>query len=70
MPDFRTLLTAENASFFGHFERSVIAVEMAPKNEASLAASKGQKEGCPDGRWVGRDLPGLRKGFALFEITA
>ena len=48
VPDFRTLITAKNASFFGDFGRSGTGVEMAPKNEASLAAIRVQNAGLPD----------------------
>ena len=57
VPDFRTLIAAKNASFSGYFKRSCIWVEMDPKNEASLAAIRGQNVGIPDWRLVGRNFP-------------
>ena len=43
--------------FFGYFARSGTGVEMDPKNDASLAAIRGQNVGIPDRRWVGRNFP-------------
>ena len=52
-----TLITDKNAPFFGDFRRPGTAVEMAPENEASLAAIRGQNVGIPDWRLVGRNFP-------------
>ena len=53
VPDFRALISAKNASFFGDVRRSGIGVEMPPKYDASLAAIRAKKEGRADwGRTV------------------
>ena len=46
-------------------------METTPKNEASLAAIMAQKEGRPDGWWIGRDFPTIfRKLWANhWELT-
>ena len=43
--------------FFGYFARSGTGVEMDPKNDASLAAIRGQNVGRPEWWWVGRNFP-------------
>ena len=57
MPDFWTLIPDKNAPFFGDFRRLGTGVEMAPQNEASLAAIRGHNVGIPDWRLVGRNFP-------------
>ena len=56
VPDFLTLISDKNASFPGHFGRTGIATEMAPKNEAFLAAIRAQKEAYAEWWWVCRDF--------------
>ena len=57
VPDFRTLISARNGSFFGDFGRSGTAVEIDPGNEEFLAAISSQNAGFPDWRRVGRNSP-------------
>ena len=54
---FWALIAAKNASFFGDFRRPGTEVENSPGNEASLASIRGDKEGHPDWRRVGRAAP-------------
>ena len=43
--------------FRGHFPTDIEAAKNAQRNEESLAAIRGRKEGPPDWWWVGRDFP-------------
>ena len=45
---------------------------MAPKNAASLAAIRGQKEGLPDWWRIGHDFPTIVRGYRAdrWELTA
>ena len=61
MPDFRTLIAARNASFFGDFGRSGTGAKMDPQNEAYTAAIRAQNEGLPDWSWGGRDFPRISR---------
>ena len=55
--DFRTLIAAKNASFFGDFGRPCTVGATDPENEAYLAAIRAQNAGLPNWRWVGRNSP-------------
>ena len=56
VPDFRTLITAKNASFFGDFREARYRGKNGTGNEESLAAIRVQNSGRQDWR-IGRNFP-------------
>ena len=55
-PDFRTLIAAENASFFLEILGDPVSVSKWLRNEASLAVISSQNMGLPDWRLLGLNI--------------